>query len=146
MSNLTDLYLQTYKENNENYYSSGRYKNTRNNFKVHDVIKISDTLSHDNGYEGNIGIVTSLSGIDEYVYVIAYNSKDKRYWVCGFTESDLSKLPINLELVNLQLKEAYINYIKRNCFQFVNKNFKKQLENLKYNESRNNVIYVDFKN
>lgn len=66
-------------------------------FSVGDLVLISNRIGHDVGYAGQIGVVMYIynyqgnphDGLSDYS-VVAYDTRAKRYWACGFEEKDLS--------------------------------------------------------
>ena len=129
--------LNAYKEDSEAYYSTGYYENIKHNLQIGDVVKIKKDILSNKGYKNQIGIIEGLSGVDEYVYVLAYCDTAKRYWACGFDECELIKLELCLKDTNFELRQEYFSWLKRNRSQFV-------LNYYKGKPPYNNVIYIDF--
>lgn len=91
------------------YYAKKReeyYKNNKYNFHVGEVVIILDS-----GKE-QIGIVKTLSGIDNYVYILSYDEKKNKCWSCGFKEKELKGANVSLENVSDELYNKYCYYVE----------------------------------
>lgn len=95
--------LMYYVKKHEEYYS-----NNKHNFHVGEVVAISN---YDTNKE-QIGIIKSWSTIDNYVYVLSYDEKANRHWICGFKEKELKKTNIQLENVLEELYNKYCYYVE----------------------------------
>lgn len=67
-------------------------------YRVGDVVKIHEILEHDYGYAGQEGIICNIyqyknekscDSLSDYS-VLAYDTRSRRFWCCGFTESELT--------------------------------------------------------
>jgi len=111
--------LNYYIEQNEVYYRAC----ITHKFHVGEVALISNSLTHDKGCEGKIGIIESWTGTYNYDQVFSYDDNAKRYWACGFNESDL----ISMECTTIddisikELKEEYCKWILANGTAFLPK-------------------------
>ena len=76
-----------------------------------DIVVISENIDHDVGYKGQVGLIYKKVNIKEpYYYVMAYDKRAKRFWVCGFDEKDLRYCDHNIK----ELKTAYKDWVKSN--------------------------------
>lgn len=91
-----------------------RRNNAKHNFHVGEIVKIGDELGHDIGYANEIGVVINWSTIDEYVTVVAYDNRAKRYWACGFEEKDLIKCEKKWNELSTELTFALYYWIYSN--------------------------------
>jgi len=69
---------------------------------VGNIAKINNTLNHDNGYENQIGVITKVLE-NNYCYIVAFDKRSNRYWVCGFEPDEFS-------LMNTNIKELFHAY------------------------------------
>lgn len=106
MKIINNKNLIEYKKQQEEYY-----KDSIHSFQVFDVVKISNKISHDIGHKNQIGIVESLCGVNNYLYVVSYDERAERYWACGFGEKDLIKLNYNMNETDINLRNALYRWI-----------------------------------
>lgn len=136
----------------EEWYHYEYYKQHNNltythKYQVTDVVQISKDIWHDTGYAGQYGIITGLS-ISGNVYVLAFDQRVSRYWVCRFSEDNLTLINRKYDKMG-ELTDNFIHYLTKNQFEISTAAFKESWENFKNtpkNKTKaNNVIYVDFK-
>jgi hypothetical protein len=150
ITNLTKKDIEFYKWHCEKYnvYDFNKQK-TIHKITIGDVVQIKSELYHDSGYENQTGIVSGLSGVNNYCYVHAYCTKSNRYWSCGFPESELILLDQEIDF-NSNLFREYEDYLLRNAFNLCGEDFieeyKNYMKSYKYHPKFiDNVFYVDFK-
>lgn len=119
------------------YYDEVDYK-----YSVGDLVKIPEDYRMDIGYRGSLGIVQGHSGVENHIYVMAYDNKANRYWVCGFDEDKL-KTPSILEIWKQkeeikELTKQFINWTYINNIKLSTSHFKEMLR--KYQNSENVFI------
>jgi hypothetical protein len=144
--------LEFYKQYQDWYYHEWSPKNTpikeiTHSFKIGDIVYIKHSITP--GYENQTGIIMSYAGMNRYYYVMAYARE--RYWACGFPESDLKKLDVNM-VDDEKLYDAFNDWIIRNDFNLCTKEFEesyykymKDKSNVfKRVDKKDNIIYVKF--
>ena len=68
---------------------------------VGNIVKINNTLDHDNGYENQIGVISKVE--EDYCYIVAFDKRANRYYACGFE-------PDEFRLIGTNIKELYHAY------------------------------------
>jgi hypothetical protein len=92
-----------YVKKHEEYYS-----NNKHDFHIGEVV----IVPKDEMDKEQIGIIKNWSGIDNYVYVLSYDEKSNKHWICGFKEKELKKTNIQLENVSEELYNKYCYYLE----------------------------------
>lgn len=90
-----------YAKKHEEYYKNNRYS-----FHIGEIV----ILPNDEHKE-QIGIVKSFSSINNSVYVLSYDDKAKKCWICNFKEIELKRTDILLENVSDELYNKYCYYV-----------------------------------
>lgn len=144
LTKLKQQDIDFYRKYQENYYSDKNYPiHNKHILTIGDVVKIGDNLCHDNGHVDEEGIVSSLAGLNYYVYVLSYDKRNKRYWPCGFNEKDLTKIDKNI-YENKELYNAFEDYLLKICFNLCSDNFK--IEYYKRHKKEGNIIFLSWIN
>jgi hypothetical protein len=142
--------LAFYKKWQEEYYYNDYPDKISHTLHIGDVVQIHSDIYHDHGYANEEGIVVSLCGISNYLYVISYCKNSNRYWPCGFNEKDLTKIDQDL-CENEKLYLAFEEYIIKNDFNICTEDFEIKYFSSKDNEMKTikkgkhkegNVIYL----
>jgi hypothetical protein len=147
ITSITKKDIDFYRHYNEKYCTLDFNKRkTIHNYTVGEVVKINSELTHDVGYQNQLGIIVKLVGIDNYYYVMSYSTRAERYWVCGFTESEFKYLDKEIDY-NSKLFKALENYLLRNVFDLCGEEFIEEYKNFMKNKViiKENVVYVNFK-
>ncbi|MFS0657448.1 hypothetical protein AB1L07_02320 [Niallia alba] len=105
------------------YHNDISYK-----YNVGDLVKITENIEIDLGYKGQLGIIQGYSGVENQVSVMAYDTRAKRYWVCGFNEDELIT-PTVYDLGNYrELVNEFVDWTYRNDIKLSTKHFDYALE------------------
>lgn len=95
--------LLYYGKKHEEYYS-----NNKHDFHIGEVV----IVPNDDIDKEQIGIVKNWSTIDNYVFILSYDEKVNKHWICGFKEKELKKTNIQLENVSEELYNKYCYYVE----------------------------------
>ena len=125
--NIDDL-IEFYSKYQEWYYKHKVHK-----YKIGDLIKLPiDHVAI--GHRGQLGIIQGFSGIENYIYVISYDTRTKKYSVHGVEEDKLIS-PAIQDMVNFkELVKEFVNWTYKNDIKLATHHFKDMLESYKKGE------------